>query len=96
MKALKDIGCSLHRQSSHGTFTDAGCQASQGELLSPAGNFVVKSPEILEGLFEKSFCSTKQVSLFLHSQKYLWLLAGSQTLSFFLTALYSFPNINSH
>lgn len=64
MTALKDIGCSLHHQSSQGTFTDAGCQTSQGRLLSPAGNFVVKSPEILEGLFEKSFCITKQVPQF--------------------------------
>jgi len=64
MKALKDIGCSLHRQPSHGTFTDAGCQANQGALLSPDGNFVVKSPDILEGLFEKSFCITKQVTQF--------------------------------
>ena len=36
-------------------------------LLSLNGNFVVKSPDILEGLFEKSFCSTKQVTLFLSS-----------------------------
>ena len=67
MTALKDIGCALHRQSSHGMFTDAGCQATQSGLQSPDGNFVVKSPDILEGLFEKSFCSTKQVSLLLHS-----------------------------
>ena len=64
MNALKDIGCSLHRQPSQGTFTDAGCQAHQGGLLSPVGNFVVKSPDILEGLFEKSFCITKQVTQF--------------------------------
>ena len=67
MKAQKDIGCSLHRQPSHGTFTDAGCQANQGALLSPDGNFGVKRPAILVGLFEKSFCSTKLVSQFLHS-----------------------------
>ena len=67
MKALKDIGCSLHRQSSHGTFTDAGCQADRGGLLSPVGNFVVKSPDFLEGLFEKSFCTTLFVTKFMQS-----------------------------
>ena len=65
MKALKDIGCSLHRQPSHGTFADAGCHANQGALLSPDGNFGVKRPDFSEGLFEKSFCITKQVPQFL-------------------------------
>ena len=54
-------------QPSQGTFDDAEHKASRNALLSPDGNFGVKSPYILEGLFEKSFCSTKQVSLFLHS-----------------------------
>jgi len=54
-------------QPSQGKFADAGCQTSYKAPLSPDGNFGVKSPDILEGLFEKSFCSTKQVSLFLHS-----------------------------
>ena len=76
-------------QPSQGEFADTGCKACQDALLSPDGNFGVKSPAFLEGLFEKSFCSTKQVSLFLHFQKFLGLLAGSQTLSFFLTVLYS-------
>ena len=65
MTALKDIGCALHRQSSQGMFADTGCQANQSGLQSPDGNFVVKRPDILEGLFEKSFCSTKLVSQFL-------------------------------
>jgi hypothetical protein len=50
-------------QPSQGKFADTGCKASQDALLSPDGNFGAKSPYILEGLFEKSFCSTKQVSL---------------------------------
>ena len=54
-------------QPSQWKFADTGCKASQDALLSPDGNFGVKSPAFLEGLFEKSFCSTKQVSLFLHS-----------------------------
>lgn len=54
-------------QPSQGKFVDTGCKTSQDVPLSPDGNFVVKSPDILEGLFEKSFCSTKQVSLFLFS-----------------------------
>src|SRR5574344_373178 len=54
-------------QPSQGKFADAGCLTSSKALLSPDGNFGVKRPAILEGLFEKSFCSTKQVSLFLHS-----------------------------
>ena len=54
-------------QPSQGKFADTGCKASQDALLSPDGNFGVKRPAFLEGLFEKSFCSTKQVSLFLHS-----------------------------
>lgn len=65
MTALKDIGCALHRQSSQGMFADAGCQANQGALLSPDGNFGVKRPDFSEGLFEKSFCITKQVPQFL-------------------------------
>lgn len=53
-------------QPSQGKFADAGCQTSSKALLSPDGNFGAKSPDFLKGLFEKSFCSTKQVSL-LHS-----------------------------
>ncbi len=54
-------------QPSQGTFADTGHKSSRNGLLSPDGNFGVQSPDILEGLFEKSFCSTKQVSLFLSS-----------------------------
>ena len=54
-------------QPSQGKFADAGCHTSSKSPLSPDGKFAVKRPAILEGLFEKSFCSTKQVSLFLHS-----------------------------
>ena len=54
-------------QPSQGKFADTGCKESRNGFLSPDGNFGVKSPDILEGLFEKSFCSTKQVSLFLSS-----------------------------
>ena len=53
--------------SSQGTFADTGYKVSRNGLLSPDGNFGVKRPDILEGLFEKSFCSTKQVTQFLHS-----------------------------
>ena len=78
-------------QPSQGTFADARRKSNRNGLLSPDGNFGVKSPDILEGLFEKSFCSTKQVTQFLSSQKFLGLLAGSQTVSFFLIVLYSIP-----
>ena len=54
-------------QPSQGKFADAGCLTSSKAPLSPDGTFGVKSPDILEGLFEKSFCSTKQVTLFLSS-----------------------------
>ena len=54
-------------QPSQGKFADAGCHTSSKAPLSPDGNFGVKSTDFLEGLFEKSFCSTKQVSLLLHS-----------------------------
>ena len=54
-------------QPSQGKFSDAGRKANRNGLLSTDGNFVVKRPNILEGLFEKSFCSTKQVSQFLSS-----------------------------
>ena len=54
-------------QPSQGKFADAGCLTSSKAPLSPDGNFGVQSPAFLEGLFEKSFCSTKQVSLFLSS-----------------------------
>ena len=54
-------------QPSQGKFADVGCLTNCKAPLSPDGNFGVKRPDILEGLFEKSFCSTKQVSLFLHS-----------------------------
>ena len=76
-------------QPSQGKFADAGCLTNCKAPQSPDGNFGVKRPAFLEGLFEKSFCSTKQVTQFLSSQKFLGLLAGSQTLSFFLTILYS-------
>ena len=62
---LRTAPCTVN--SSQGTFADTGYKASQVALLSPDGNFYIKSPDILEGLFEKSFCSTKQVSLFLSS-----------------------------
>lgn len=62
---LRTATCTVN--SSQGKFADTGCKASQDALLSPDGNFGVKRPAFLEGLFEKSFCSTKQVSLFLHS-----------------------------
>ena len=78
-------------QPSQGKFAVASCQTSSKAPLSPDGNFGGKSPDILEGLFEKSFCSTKQVTQFLSSQKFLGLLAGSQTVSFFLIVLYSIP-----
>ena len=54
-------------QLSQGKFDDTERKSNRNGFLSPDGNFVVKRPDILEGLFEKSFCSTKQVSLFLHS-----------------------------
>ena len=53
--------------SSHGKFADAGRRVNRNGLINPDGNFGVQRPDILEGLFKKSFCSTKQVSLFLHS-----------------------------
>ena len=62
---LRSAPCTVHP--SQGTFADAGCPASQGGLLSPVRNLGVKSPDILEGLFEKSFCSTKLVPQFLSS-----------------------------
>ena len=54
-------------QPSQWKFADAGCLTSSKAPLSSDGKFAVKRPAILEGLFEKSFCSTKQVSLLLHS-----------------------------
>ena len=65
LEGLRSATCTA--QSSQGKFADAGRKASQDALLSPDGNFGVKRPAFLEGLFEKSFCSTKQVSLLLHS-----------------------------
>ena len=59
---LRTATCTAHP--SQGKFDDTGCKANRNGLLSPDGNFVVKRPDILEGLFEKSFCSTKQVTLF--------------------------------
>ncbi len=90
---LRTATCTVHP--SQGKFADAGCNSNRNGLLSPDGNFVVKRSDILEGLFEKSFCSTKQVSPFLSSQKFLWLLAGSQTISFLLTVLQSSHLISS-
>lgn len=48
-------------------FADTVYKGNRNSPLSPEGNFIVKSSDFLEGLFEKSFCSTKQVSLLLHS-----------------------------
>ena len=62
---LRSATCTT--QPSQGKFSDAGRKANRNGLLSPDGNFIVKRPAFLEGLFEKSFCSTKQVSLFLSS-----------------------------
>ena len=67
MTAQKDYGCILTDHPSQGKFADAGCRVTRNCLVSPDGNFVVKRPAILEGLFEKSFCSTKQVTQYLHS-----------------------------
>jgi hypothetical protein len=64
-EGLRSATCTA--QPSQGKFADAGCQTSCKAPLSLDGNFGGKSPDILEGLFEKSFCSTKQVSLLLHS-----------------------------
>ena len=65
LEGLRSATCTA--QPSQGKFADTGCKASQDAPLSPNGNFGVKSPDFLEGLFEKSFCSTKQLSLFLSS-----------------------------
>lgn len=67
MTVLKDIGCKLHHKPSQGVFADTVYKGNRNSPLSPEGNFIVKSSDFLEGLFEKSFCSTKQVSLLLHS-----------------------------
>ena len=65
LEGLRSATCTA--QPSQGKFADAGRKTNCKALLSPDGNFGVKGPDILEGLFEKSFCSTKQVSLFLSS-----------------------------
>jgi len=52
-------------QPSQGKFADAGCLTSSKAPLSPDGKFAVKRPAILEGLFEKSFCTTLFVTKFL-------------------------------
>ena len=65
LEGLRTATCTANP--SQGKFDDAGRKANRNGLLSPDGNFGVKRPDILEGLFEKSFCSTKQVSLFLSS-----------------------------
>ena len=62
---LRTATCTV--QPSQGKFGNAGHIANRNGLLSPDVNFVVKSPAFLEGLFEKSFCSTKQVTLCLSS-----------------------------
>jgi hypothetical protein len=67
MTAQKDYGCILTVHPSQENFADAGCRVTRNDLVSPDGNFGVKRPAILEGLFEKSFCSTKLVTQFLHS-----------------------------
>ena len=54
-------------QPSQWKFADEGRKSNRNGFLSLDGNFGVKRPDFLEGLFEKSFCSTKQVSLVLHS-----------------------------
>ena len=59
---LRAATCTAHP--SQGKFDDTGRKANRNGFLSLDGNFGVKSPDILEGLFEKSFCSTKQVTLF--------------------------------
>ena len=65
LEGLRSATCTA--QPSQGKFAVAGCQTNCKAPLSLDGNFGVQSPDILEGLFEKSFCSTKQVSLFLSS-----------------------------
>ena len=92
-KGLWSATCAA--QPSQGKFADAGRKSNRNGLQNPYGNFGIKRPDILEGLFEKSFCSTKQVTLFLSSQKFLGLLAGSQTVSFILIILYSSPFIKN-
>ena len=64
---LNGYGYTLHRHPSPGMFADTGCKANPDELVSPEGNFRVKRPDILEGLFEKSFCNTEAVSVLLYS-----------------------------
>jgi len=83
-------------QPSQGKFADAGCLTNCKAPQSPDGNFAVKRPAFLEGLFEKSFCSTKQVPLFLSSQKFLGLLAGSQTVPFFITVIILSLSLKTH
>ena len=65
LEGLRSATCTV--QPSQGKFAVAGCQTSSKAPLSPDGNIGVQSPDIIEGLFEKSFCSTKQVFLFLFS-----------------------------
>jgi len=62
---LRTATCTVN--SSQGKFADARRKSNRNELLSLNGNFGVKRPAFLEGLFEKSFCSTKLVSQFLSS-----------------------------
>jgi hypothetical protein len=67
MTAQKDYGCILTVHPSQGNFADAGCWVTRNDLVSPDGNFGVKRPAILEGLFEKSFCTTLFVTKFMQS-----------------------------
>ena len=67
MTAQKDTGSILTANSSQWTFGGTGCLARQAGLLSPDGIFGVKRPAILEGLFEKSFCTTLFVTKFMQS-----------------------------
>jgi len=64
---LNGYGYTLHRHPSPGMFADTGCKANPDELVSPEGNFGVKRPDFLEGLFEKSFCTTLFVTKFMQS-----------------------------
>ncbi len=67
MTAQKDTDSILTANSSQWTFGGTGCLARQAGLLSPDGIFGVKRPTILEGLFEKSFCTTLFVTKFMQS-----------------------------
>ena len=63
LEGLRSATCTA--QPSQGKFADAGRKADRNGLLSPEGNFGVIRPAFLEGLFEKSFCTTLFVTKFL-------------------------------